>query len=292
MMDDKQSTTPQINNPTQPQPDPVAPTNPQPPETVIQNPAPPTQQPETFTTTQQVSAQTPQDNSVAQPQPATLNTTQTDTPQPSAPTTTPANSTEQSEPSESSEDRPSFFRTFLSIIEFFGTVALLVFIILSFGLQSFHVVGTSMTPTLQEGDRLLISKLGRTWGKITNDPYVPNRGDIIVFKSPTDGIELVKRVIGLPGERVVLESGKFTVFNEDNPKGFNPDDVFPEGKNLAYTAGNVNVVIPEGEIFVSGDNRVPGGSLDSRSSLGTVPVDNIDGRLILRVLPITEARTF
>jgi len=188
--------------------------------------------------------------------------------------------------------QPSFFRTFLSIIEFFGTVALLVFIILSFGLQSFHVVGKSMTPTLQEEDRLLVSKLGKTWGRVTNNAYVPKRGDVIVFKSPVDNLELVKRVIGLPGDRVVLESGKFTVYNDENPKGFNPDNSFQEGQSLEYTAGNVNVVVPETDIFVSGDNRSPGGSLDSRNSLGTVPLENIDGKLILRVLPITDARTF
>lgn len=203
----------------------------------------------------------------------------------------PINTPEQIQ-EEETEQSPSFFRTFLSIIEFFGTVALLVFIILSFGLQSFHVIGSSMSPTLEEGDRLLVSKLGRTWGKITNDPYVPKRGDVIIFKSPVDQIELVKRVIGLPGERVVLESGKFTVYSEENSKGFNPDDSFEQGENLEYTAGNVNVVVPEGEVFVSGDNRTPGSSLDSRNSLGTVPVENIDGRLVLRVLPITEAKTF
>ena len=50
--------------------------------------------------------------------------------------------------------------------------------------------------------------------------------------------------------------------------------------------------MPDGEIFVTGDNRVPGGSLDSRNSLGTVPVENIVGKLILRLLPISEARSF
>ena len=120
---------------------------------------------------------------------------------------------EQPKP-ETPKKSTSLFKSLLSIIEFFGTVSILVFIILSFGVQSYHVVGTSMTPTLQEKDRLLISKLGRTVSRIKKDDFMPSRGEIIVFKSPTEsGLQLVKRVIGLPGERVVLENGKFTIYN-------------------------------------------------------------------------------
>ena len=199
---------------------------------------------------------------------------------------------EQPKP-ETPKKSTSLFKSLLSIIEFFGTVSILVFIILSFGVQSYHVVGTRMTPTLQEKDRLLISKLGRTVSRIKKDDFMPSRGEIIVFKSPTEsGLQLVKRVIGLPGERVVLENGKFTIYNDQNPDGFNPDVQYDPGSKFDYTAGTVDVDVPDGEIFVTGDNRVPGGSLDSRNSLGTVPVENIVGKLILRLLPISEARSF
>ena len=188
--------------------------------------------------------------------------------------------------------KSDYLRTLLSIVEFIVTVGLLILITLGFGMQSFHVVGESMTPTLQEQDRLLISKLGRTWSKVKGESYIPERGDIIVFHSPSDDIELVKRVIGLPDERVVLENGKFTIFNDQNPKGFNPDTMYDADEEFDYTAGKVNIVVPEGELFVSGDNREAGGSLDSRNNLGTVPVDLIVGKLSLRIFPVTEARTF
>lgn len=184
-------------------------------------------------------------------------------------------------------------KSFLSIFEFFATVSILVFIILGFGLQSYHVVGSSMVPTLHEKDRLLISKLGRTVSRVKKADFLPERGEIIVFKSPTEnGLQLVKRVVALPGERVLLENGRFTVFNDQNPEGFNPDIQYDPDSDFAYTTGTVDVDVPEGEIFVTGDNRTPGGSLDSRNSLGTVPLENIVGKLILRILPIGQARSF
>lgn len=201
--------------------------------------------------------------------------------------------THEFEPKQPQETNSSGLKTILSIVEFFGTVAILVFIILGFGLQSYHVVGTSMVPTLEESDRLLISKLGKTVSRIKRDEYIPKRGDIIVFKSPNEeGLQLIKRVIGLPGDRVLLENGEFTVFNEQNPDGFNPDNQYDPDSEFKYTSGSTDVRVPENELFVSGDNRGPGGSLDSRSSLGTVPVENVVGKLILRILPITEARSF
>jgi len=186
-----------------------------------------------------------------------------------------------------------FLRVFFSIVEFFGTVALLVFLILGFGLQSYHVVGESMTPTLQDGDRLIISKLGKTVAWFERGEYQPKRGDIIVFRKPEEGdIQIIKRVIGLPGDRVVLENGKFTIYNKENPQGFNPDLAYDRDKKLAYTTGNVDETIPEGRLFVSGDNRVPGGSRDSRSDLGLVELEDIVGKLILRIAPLDQARSF
>jgi len=205
---------------------------------------------------------------------------------------------EENYPSEQPPKKSSFFKSnavssFVSIVEFFGTVAILVFIILGFGLQSYHVVGSSMAPTLEETDRLLISKLGRTLARIERDDFIPKRGEIIVFKSPTEnGLQLIKRVIALPGERVLLENGELTVFNKQNPDGFNPDIQYDPDSKFSYTSGDISIKVPDREIFVTGDNRSPGGSLDSRNSLGTVPVENIVGKLIVRIFPVNEARSF
>jgi signal peptidase I len=184
-------------------------------------------------------------------------------------------------------------RAFLSILEFCATVAALVFIILMFGLQSYHVEGQSMVPTLQQDDRLIVSKLGRTWSRVRQNEYIPERGDIIVFESPIENnIRIIKRVIGLPGERVVLENGTYTVYNKENPQGFQPDNLYDKDHQFEYTVGTVDQTVPDGEIFVSGDNRGDGGSQDSRNDLGTIPVENIIGKLILRIAPISEARSF
>ncbi len=202
----------------------------------------------------------------------------------------PPNSTQQTT---SPSKKNSGIKAFFSVLEFVVTVAALVFIILMFGLQSYHVEGQSMVPTLQQDDRLIVSKLGRTWSRIRQNEYVPERGEIIVFESPIeDNIRVIKRVIGLPGERVVLENGTYTIYNEENPQGFEPDNVYDKEHAFKYTVGNIDMTVPDGEIFVSGDNRGEGGSQDSRNDLGTVPVENVIGKLILRIAPLPEARSF
>lgn len=157
---------------------------------------------------------------------------------------------------------PSAVKSFLST--FLLIVGALVFELLinTFVFQSYEVDGSSMEPTLHNRDRLIIWKLPHTWGALTHHGYQPQRGDVIVFKKPDgSGEQLIKRVIGLPGDRVVVKDGKITVYNKEIPGGFNPDDA-PYGKDLEETSGSVDVSVAPGEVFVSGDNRIPGASLD------------------------------
>ena len=114
----------------------------------------------------------------------------------------------------------------------------------------------------------------------------------MVFRNPRNNTtQLVKRVIGLPGDRVVVDGGQITVFNDENPDGFNPDE--DQQLDLASTDGRVDLTVPDGQIFVVGDNRIPNGSYDSRSpDLGTVPIDVVVGELVLRIFPLTEAKFF
>lgn len=165
-----------------------------------------------------------------------------------------------------------------------------------FVFQSYVVDGSSMEPTLQNGNRVFILKLPKTIAGLQNKTYVPARNEVIVFKKPTnDGTQLIKRVIGLPGDRVVIENGIITVYNIDHPDGFNPDaGTYYEGTLEPIDTGGEKVVedVGEGELFVLGDNRGPGGSLDSHSGLGLVPVENIIGRLWVRYFPISEFETF
>src|SRR5690606_1749638 len=95
--------------------------------------------------------------------------------------------------------------------------------------RSYNVVGPSMETTMYTGDRLIVNRIPVTVAAIQGKSYVPKRGQIIVFENPhysqdRDDQYIVKRVIAFPGERVVLENGKYTVYNAEFPQGFNPDD--------------------------------------------------------------------
>lgn len=167
-----------------------------------------------------------------------------------------------------------------------------------FVFQTYQVDGPSMENTLQNNDRLIVWKLPRTIAHITGHAYVPNRGDIIIFNEgnlaeygQANVAQLVKRVIGLPGERVVIQDGKVTVYNARHPQGFDPDTTLPYGKQnrIPFTSGNIDVTLGSSQIFVCGDNRTV--SLDSRV-FGPVNVNDIVGKLVVRIYPFTSVERF
>src|SRR6266496_3380598 len=135
-----------------------------------------------------------------------------------------------------------------------GVVAALL--ITTFALRSYRVGGISMEPTLRAGDTLLVNKLGRTLSIMTGHAYIPHRGSLVVFKNPffnqgDPQAFVIKRVIGLPGDHVIVRDGRITVYSAADPTtGFNPDDYSsgPQGP----TSGSVDRTVPEGEIFVAG----------------------------------------
>lgn len=184
----------------------------------------------------------------------------------------------------------------LGVIVFVLAVLVGTVLINTFVFRSFNVSGPSMEPTLYTNDRLIVNRLPVTWSLLQNEAYVPERGQVIVFKNPrydagTGDEYIVKRVIAFPGERVLVADGKITVFNEDNPSGFNPDDDFG-GEPGSPTSGNSNTVVPENSLFVSGDHREGDFSFDSRNGLGTVPYYDVIGPVALRIYPFTGLRTF
>lgn len=153
-----------------------------------------------------------------------------------------------------------------------------------------------METTLYTGDRLIVDRLPVTWSQLQNKQYVPNRGQIIVFKNPLYTVGnadeyIVKRVIAFAGERVVLKDGKYTVYNTANPNGFNPDDA-NHGEPGSPTSGEFDGIVPDGTLFVSGDHRQGNYSLDSRNGLGYIPLYDVVGPVSLRIFPFNKIRTF
>ena len=167
------------------------------------------------------------------------------------------------------------------------TVAI-VLIIQNFIFQAFYVSGSSMEPDYHNNDYLIISKQPITWFSIAKLFGAKNmdiqRGDVLVFRYPNaPETFFIKRAIALPGERVVLKNCKYTIYNKEHPEGFtlNEDYIDPQ----YVTEGSIDEIVQEGHVFVSGDNRSPGGSFDSRA-WGQLDQKFITGFANLRLLPI------
>lgn len=187
-------------------------------------------------------------------------------------------------------------KSILSTLILFIAAPLIALSITTFIFQSYEVDGPSMQQTLQDNDRLIVLKLPKTLTRLTGRDYVPPRGTIIVFAKQgmydfenNKEKQLIKRVIGLPGERVVVTEGTVTVYNSEHPEGFNPDSgAFYPGL-LDTTPGEADITVDEGELFVLGDNRHD--SQDSRS-FGTITSEEVVGKLVLRIMPFNKARTY
>ena len=159
------------------------------------------------------------------------------------------------------------------------TVFLLVVLVITYFLTEYVVERTavhnhSMEPTLLSGDVLLTDKISYRLRE-------PERYEIILFINESDGEELVKRVIGLPGETVRLAAGKIFINGEAI------DDI--EGLAGPFDAGNAenDFILGTDEYFVLGDNRKE--SIDSRNEkVGAVSRKSIIGKTLIRIKPINR----
>jgi len=159
--------------------------------------------------------------------------------------------------------------------------------------QSYEVDGDSMETTLQNSDRLIVNKFSKTLSNLSGNDYIPNRHDVVVFDRPVQSSisrqvdHLIKRVIALPGERVTVTNGTVTVFNQEFPDGFNPDQGREYMASVSATEGEVDITVGSNEIFVLGDNRF--NSTDSRR-FGSINVDSLVGPVEFRFIPINNTK--
>ena len=175
------------------------------------------------------------------------------------------------------------------------SLALIIFFLLQSSVRNYRVELSSMEPTLSDEDRLVVNKLvyanldpepidrlARSWDVWEEGVRLflfqtPQRGDVIVFGYPNDpSRDFVKRVIGLPGETVSIARG--TVYVDDVML----EEPYLERRDLGNLAP---VLVPPNHYFVLGDNRRD--SSDSRH-WGTVPLDNIVGKVVVRYWPFEE----
>ncbi|MFC1770786.1 signal peptidase I [Candidatus Margulisiibacteriota bacterium] len=170
----------------------------------------------------------------------------------------------------------------VDIVETVLVALILALIIRKYVIQTSIVPTGSMIPTMEINDRLFVNKFIYRFKQ-------PERGDIVVFKSPyQDGKDYVKRCIGLPGDKLEIKRGQVYIDNEQL--------ILPGVKILLVTAdGNANelykyygpVTIPEASFFMMGDNR--GNSLDSRV-WGYVPKEDLLGKAVFTFWPLSRMK--
>jgi signal peptidase I len=179
------------------------------------------------------------------------------------------------------------------IVKMVFWVVVIIVPIRVFLIQPFFVQGASMEPNFEDKQYLIVNELGYKTTEIGNaftvKPFKElKRGDVVVFRYPKNpSIFYIKRIIGLPGEKIEIADDKVKIFNSENPNGF----VLDEGGYLSAsvtTVGDINLTLGE-EYFVMGDNRQY--SSDSRS-WGPVPEVDVMGKVVLRAWPIGKAGIF
>lgn len=179
------------------------------------------------------------------------------------------------------EDKSSFGSFVLEIIKIVVICLAIIIPVRFFLIQPFFVKGESMEPNFSDQEYLIIDQISYRFDE-------PTRGDVVVFRYPLDPSQFyIKRVIGLPGERVQVKDGEVTIFNIENPEGTQLDEFYLPP--TFDTPGDADYKLGQAEYFVLGDNR--NASSDSRV-WGALPESYIVGKAWVRVLPVSKAQAF
>lgn len=169
-------------------------------------------------------------------------------------------------------------------------IVAIVGVIRTFLVSPFQVEGSSMVDTLENKEYIIINKLAYHLGE-------PQRGDVVVFRPPTDRSKhYVKRIIGTPGDQIIISNGLVFLKEKDSDKEVKLNELYLNDRNSGHTyqhppsTGNkaeIEYIVPEDNYFLLGDNRQ--GSLDSRSfDPPYVPSDDIKGKVWFIALPISK----
>ncbi len=182
--------------------------------------------------------------------------------------------------------------TTLLVWDFLKIILVAVIIIIPiryFVFQPFVVSGASMEPNFENGQYLVIDELTYHFSE-------PKRGQVIVMHYPKDPKQyFIKRVIGLPGEKIEIDNGKVTIFNTEHPNGQVLNEPYLSSQSFSYphdadvVGGRKILTLGADEYFMMGDNRLA--SSDSRD-WGPLKRNEMVGKVFLRALPLNEFDVF
>lgn len=202
---------------------------------------------------------------------------------------------ENQESSEHSENRSSNNHSFggltsgfLLVWDFAKIIIVALVIIIPiryFVFQPFIVSGSSMEPNFTNGQYLIIDELTYYFAS-------PQRGQVVVMRYPKDSKQyFIKRIVGLPGEKVKIDNGKVMVYNASHPDGVTVNEQYLPNQALSYphdtsiVGGSRILTLGSDEYFMMGDNRLA--SSDSRD-WGALKRSFMVGKVLVRVLPVNR----
>jgi signal peptidase I len=199
---------------------------------------------------------------------------------------------EPGRPEADGETKASSTRWIVELVSVVLVAILFAVLLRTFVVATYSIPSGSMEPTLQIGDRIVVNKLSYHLHGV-------DRGNIVVFSTPPAEdcagqpvADLVKRVIGLPGEIISLADGRVYINGHVLPEPYLPADArnetYPGPTNAAYSLNHA-YRIPAGEVFVMGDNRSQ--SCDSRY-WGTIRESTIVGKVDIRIWPLSRLGFF
>lgn len=175
------------------------------------------------------------------------------------------------------QEKQSWMSDFFGFLKVVFISLIIVLPIRAFIMQPFIVRGASMEPTYAQGEYLVVDQASYYFRE-------PERGEVIVFRYPRNPKQFfIKRIIGLPGERIEIRNGVLKIINDEHPEGFALEE--PYIAEALRTGPDTIMVLDEEEYFVLGDNRTQ--SLDSRI-WGPLDENFFVGRAWIRLWPFSR----